>query len=441
MMRYCFPMLFFLVLISCDSENNFDLPAESYFVKFYGNDGDHEGIDFVVNPDGSMVLLGNAKVAGESLGQQIYLVKIDPLGTVIWQRQFGINGDEYAKDIELAANGNLIIAAETKSQRGDRDVFLKSVSAGGTPLDSIRVGLKTLENLDADEEVNSISIIQNGFIVSGSTTAVRTQKISKPNDIKDALHLRFTNSLDLIDPSSGQWKNTSGLDDSDDVLIKIFEINPSTYYGFGYTNTLRNEKTDYKYWAFSLGATGDPTNNGTEVLDNIGSELDNEKLSNVISATPEAGEGFVLSGIKKKSNNESQSFVVKLQKNLFVPGEDNILREESPTDLGKLEELGSDIGVSPKMTSLAMGGYLLLTNSKLLSNDRSNISLIKVGNTFLKEWQEPIFFGGPGDDFAGSVAELPNGKIVIIGTMTLGGVGGQKKIVFMKLNSNGRVEE
>lgn len=441
MMRFCFPLLLFLVLISCDSESTFDLPAERYFVKFYGDDGDHEGIDFVVNSDGSFVLLGNAKVAGETQGQQIYLVKIDALGNVIWQRTFGMKGDEFAKDIELAVNGNLIIAAESEKELGDRDVFIKTVSAAGVPLDSVRIGLKTLENQNADEEVNSISIIQNGFIVSGSTTAVKTQKISKPNDIKDALHLRFTNSLDLIDPSSGQWKNSSGLDDSDDVLIKVFEINASTYYGFGYTNTFRKGKSDYKYWAFSLGATGDPTNNGTELLDNIGNELENEKLSSVIMATPQAGEGFVLSGIKRKINNESQSFVVKLQENLFVPGEDNVLREESPTDLGKLDDLGSGIGRSASMTSLAAGGYLLLSNSKLLSNDRSNISLIKLGNTFLKEWQEPVFFGGIGDDFAGSVAELPNGRIVVIGTMTLGGVGGQKKIVFMKLNSNGRVEE
>jgi hypothetical protein len=132
---------------------------------------------------------------------------------------------------------------------------------------------------------------------------------------------------------------------------------------------------------------------------------------------------------------------VKLQKNLFAPGEDNVLREESPTDLGNLEDLESDIGKHTRIISVAQGGYLLLSNSKLLSNDRLNISLIKLGNTFAKEWQEPIFFGGPGDDFSGSLAELPDGKIVITGTMTLGGVGGQKKIVLMKLNTTGRVEE
>jgi hypothetical protein len=42
---------------------------------------------------------------------------------------------------------------------------------------------------------------------------------------------------------------------------------------------------------------------------------------------------------------------------------------------------------------------------------------------------------------SGSVAELPDGRVVTIGTMALGGVGNnsQLKMVFMKLNSSGRL--
>jgi hypothetical protein len=51
-------------------------------------------------------------------------------------------------------------------------------------------------------------------------------------------------------------------------------------------------------------------------------------------------------------------------------------------------------------------------------------------------WRE---FGGVGDDFVGAVTELPNGRILIIGTMTLGGVEGQTKIALLKLNPEGRL--
>ena len=342
-MRGYILLLFFILLISCDTENRFDPPAESYFVKFYGEDGDHEGVDFVVNSDGSFILLGNERVSA-TLGQQIYLVKVDALGTVVWQHSFGLAGDEFAKDIELAPDGNLIIAAESQKGAGDKDVFVKVVSQDGTPIDSVRVDklFKTMNGQEADEEVNSISIIQSGYIVSGSTTAVKTDKLNKPNDSKDALHLRFTSSLDIVDESTGLWNYTSGLDDSEDVLIKIVEVNSSTYYGFGYTNTVRNSTRDYKYWAFSLGATGDPTNNGTDLLDVIGNPAEDEKLSGVIESPLQSGEGYVLSGIKTTAGGENQSFIVKLQKNLFVPGEDNVLAEKSPTNLGN--DVGSSQG-------------------------------------------------------------------------------------------------
>jgi hypothetical protein len=441
MMRYYIHLFLLVIIISCDSENKFEAPAESHFVKFYGEDGNHEGVDFVVNTDGSYILLGNERVAGASLRQQIFLVKVDALGTVVWQKTFGLSGDEFAKDIELTADGRIIIAAESEKGLNDRDVYLKTISQDGAPLDSVRIGLKTIDNQEADEEVNSISIIQDGFIVSGATTAVKTLKSAKPNDTKDALHLRFSSALDLIDENTGLWSYTTELDDSEDVLVKIYEINSSQYYGFGYTNTVRNSNRDYKYWSFSLGATGDPNNNGTDLLDVIGSPVEDEILSGIIESPIQSGEGFILSGVKTKSSGESQSFIVKLQKTLFVPGEDNVLAEEGPTDLGNLDNLSRDVVNQSRMTALSQGGFLLLSNSKLLSNDKLNISLIKLSNTFLKVWQVPLFFGGAGDDFAGTVTELPDGKIVIIGTMTLGGITGQTKMVLMKLNSSGRLQD
>lgn len=437
MMR-CFIFLSLIsLLISCDTENNVESPAQNYFVKFYGEDGNHEGVDVVLNSDGSFILLGNERIS-TTLGQQIYVVKVDPFGMVLWQRSFGITGDEFARDVELTAEGNIIIAGESQKGVDDRDVFIKVISQDGMPLDSVRVDqlLKTNDGSESDEEVLSITVIQDGYIISGSTTAVQTDKSVKPNDTRDALHLRFTNALDIIDESTGLWNYTSGLDDSEDVLIKIIQVNTTTFYGFGYTNTIRNSSSDYKYWAFSLGATGEATNNGTDLLDAMGDPQENEKLSGVAESPLQSGEGFVLSGIKVPVGGvESQSFIVKLQKDLFVPGEDNVLVQASPT------KMGNNVGGQTRMTPLASGGFLLLTDSGLPSNDNLNISLIKLDNRFEKVWQESIFFGGVGDDFSGSVKELPDGKIIITGTMTLGRGTGQTKMVLMKLNSAGRFSE
>jgi hypothetical protein len=438
-----FILLLFMVMgAACDTENNTPSPVENYFVKFYGGEGDHEGVDLIALSDGSVILAGNSKLEGGALGKQIYLVKVDKAGQVLWERSFGSAGDDVAKDIELTPDNNIIIAAVSYKSASDRDVYLKIFTTEGVAMDSVRIGLKTLSNEEADEEVHSISIVQSGFIVAGSTTAVKTSKSEKPNDLRDGMHLRFTSTLQLIDPSSGLWSNATGLDDSDDVVIKVFQAGPSLYYGFGYTNTIRSSSRDYKYWAFSLGATGLPSNNGIELLDRVGSTTNNEFLSNVIESPVQAGEGYVLSGLSITPNDDAQSYVVKLQKTLFVPGEDNILSEQTPSDLGNgITGLDLTKSATTAMTPVRQGGFLLLTNSRAISNEGQNISLVKLSNTFLKLWQVPLFFGGIGDDFAGSVTELPDGRILIIGTMTLGGVNGQKKMVYLKLNQDGKLSD
>jgi len=440
-------LVFFVMIISCDSANRFESPDKNYFVKFYGEDGDHEGVDFIENSDGSFVLLGNESVVGAPNGQQIYLAKVDAAGVMIWQKTFGLASDEFAKDIELTPDGNIIIAAESQKASGDRDVYIKIISQNGDPLDSVRLDnlFKKIDGSESDEEVNSISLIQGGYIVSGSTTAVKT---TKPNDLRDALHIKLTSSLDPVDPATGLWKNTTGLDDSNDVLIKMIEINPSTYYGFGHTNTLRiiggSGSRDYKYWAFSLGATGEPTDYGTELLDVIGSPAEDEKLSCVIESPPQDGEGFVLSGVQTTLTGESQSFIVKLQKNPFTPNEDNVLSEQSPAALGNMNNINGVAESILKRTSIhtsVQGGYLLLSNMRAPSSDEFNISLNKLSNTFINQDQSPNIFGGVGNDFTGSIGELADGKIIVFGTMTLGGVSGQTKAVLMKLNSNGKLKE
>ena len=53
------------------------------------------------------------------------------------------------------------------------------------------------------------------------------------------------------------------------------------------------------------------------------------------------------------------------------------------------------------------------------------------------EWSDPVIFGGLNDDYIGAVKELPDGKIVLLGTMSLGNEA-QKKMVLIKVNKDGK---
>jgi hypothetical protein len=84
--------------------------------------------------------------------------------------------------------------------------------------------------------------------------------------------------------------------------------------------------------------------------------------------------------------------------------------------------------------------FMLLTNDNTVSNVDMNLALTKLTrNSLTKAWQVPLIFGGESDDFAGSVSELPDGRILVVGTMTVGGLSGQKKMVLMKLNAEGKL--
>ncbi len=440
-MRYY--ILFILIgLISCDSASQFESPGENYFVKFYGEDGNHEGVDFIANSDGTFILLGNEKVHGQS--QQIYLVKVDAQGMVMGEpKSFGsIAVDDFAKDIEVTPDGNIIVAAESQTGPGNRDVYILKVDNELNLIQEkiISAVLQTPGGQEADEVVNSISVINDGFIVAGSTTAVGLRPKVPPTPIKatntkDGLHLRFNNNLDLVLQSTGDWFYTSGKD-HEDVLVKMIEITPSLYYGFGYSNNPvsvnNNTTSNFNYWAFSIGSTA--VSAGYDEYFVSGSSAEDLILSDVSKSPSSFGDGYVLGGIKLNSTGESQSHIVKLG-NTLVQGQNNVVYEESPTDLG------SNAGSKTSIAGLAQGGYYLLSNSKLPPSDNIDIALNKLSNSFRTEGRESIYFGGAGDDFTGTVKELPDGKIMVMGTMTLGGISGQKKIVLMKLNKDGKLVE
>ncbi|MDZ7650087.1 MAG: hypothetical protein U5K54_24825 [Cytophagales bacterium] len=101
--------------------------------------------------------------------------------------------------------------------------------------------------------------------------------------------------------------------------------------------------------------------------------------------------------------------------------------------------MGINVSGSLVTKSLLSQEFMLLTNDNTLSNNDLNLALTKLTRELSKSWQIPLIFGGESNDFAGSVSELPNSRILVVGTMTVGGLSGQKKMVLMKLNADGRL--
>jgi hypothetical protein len=424
---------------ACDTERNFAIPDENYFVKFYGEEGDQEGVDFIVNTDGSVVMVGNTFRPG--VLQQIYVVKVDPNGQVLWQRRIGLpDKNDIARDVELHPDGRLVIVGETEMGADNKDVYLITISQDGSALDSIRIGLQTNGGIQTNEDVSSVTIINNGFIVAGASTLDTNGNLGT-STTRDAMHLRFDNSLTRI---FATWTEITGEKSSlgnvaDDIATKVIEVVPnSVYYIFGSTNSPLQQGDndgvfDYDYWVFQVGNSGVPSSLSLT----FGDPTSDEILSHVENSPNQFEPGYILGGITRRNTGVTQSYLVKVSKTNDL-ATTSALFNAAPTDLG------NNVQSSKVRTyKLTDGTFLLLADDFNLANFGSSISVIKLSSLFSREWPTPLIFGGEGDDFSGSVAELPDGRILISGTMTIGGGNdkGQKKMVLMKLNPAGKLTE
>lgn len=414
------------LFISCDTQKSFETPDENYFVKYFGNEGNQQGVDFAVNDDGTVFILGNSRAS--SSNQQIYVARVGVNGRIVWEKTFGLSLDEEAKDIEISFDkSSLIVVGNSEKSVGERDIFLIRLTLDGVAIDSTRQGLKLPSGQEADDNAFSVTQINQGlfnpagFIVAGATTGLNFATIA--TDKTDPMHLRFNNNLARI--SNPTWSDrptfTTGGFVGEEVAVKVIQRSSNDYYVFGYSNGGDGDFNFLRYGRTDLGGEfGSPRNT------DIGISNADEKLNSVSISPAQLGLGFMLSGISQTSSG-GYSYLVKLGSPLSWNDSDVTFRQILPLD---------------KAAKQRSVNYSSLTNGYFVASDKAgangtDIYLVKLDNAGKKLFESE--FGGVGDDFVGAVTELPNGRILIIGTMTLGGVEGQTKIALIKLNPEGRL--
>src|SRR3982750_4867162 len=117
------------LFLACDNKNSIEPPGKKYFVKYYGGDGDQTAVDIIVNSDGSILMLGNS-TSGRSGENKIYLIKVDAMGDLIWQKKLGSSGDK-AKDIQKTDDGNYVILSDHPVSETNTDIKLTRINSDG----------------------------------------------------------------------------------------------------------------------------------------------------------------------------------------------------------------------------------------------------------------------------------------------------------------------
>ena len=410
-------IVFFVLLISCDTANNVEPTYESHFTKYYGADGEQEGVDIALNPDGSMVLLGNSFSQINPISP--FIVKTDAAGNVLWQHEFKTDYETTAVDIELINGGNQI-AVLSNVQRTNTNVCLYILGQDGGLVDSLY-----LEKPVSQVAASVTQSTDGGFLITGyqDPDPARNSNLASPQlDQADVMLLKIDNGLSTstdLSPGGGEYVGSG---------VKTFEVNlnNSPYYlVFGWSDEPRPNSNEYKQCFQLFAATPQASFPGLQGFS--GNESEEQEASTVLKIPPALGDGYLVIG-KNTSGVSSDLYLTRFNK---IQTPDKITKSslDGKIPLGRRIE-----GISA--ANAAPDGYFIVAN-EVRENNKRDIFLLRVERDGAVTWSNN--FGSlEGEDTAGGVEALPDGRIAVIGTVQL---ETQRKLVLIVTGPNGRFSD
>lgn len=400
-----------LILITCDTKNNVEPTFKNYFIRYYGGDGNHEAKDFVLNSDGSILILAKERIG---INDRIYLVKVDAEGNQLWAKTLGSNSESPLDIEKVTGQDQFYILSNFINSTGFTQIKVLKIDSNGDKLDSVIFNNGGVTNLDFIG--NSItSLTDGGVIVTGNTRDTTMLPADSdpariPIDQSDIVSLRFNSTLS-IDP---MWSKSFGGEPNVGGIKIIPDDDRFAFGGFSNADKPSPGINTFNIWLVRLLSNGDAS--GLEVF--VGREDMNERLVDMARSTT----GFMAIGTQTNLVDDistSRVLAVSISSSFPTVFDTDVLLNE-PSE-----------GVAIATTSSS--DYLILANTIGTSGVR-DIRLLKVNSVFQNFLD--ISFGAPNNDDRGAaVAELPNGDILILGTMEL--AGQQDKIALIKVRADG----
>lgn len=422
----------FLLLLSwcsCDTKGDFEGDFKNYFLKYFGEDGNQFAVDMHVNSDGTILVLGRTEVPVGP--KRIFLLKTDAEGNVLWQKKFGgypgfASDDEYPQDLEPISDGNFYVLTNTllgvdnSNNENIYDFKVIRISPEGDLIDSLVFGnnggqWKT-------QFIYSITAMSaGGFAVTGNSTddiAKEPLLPSPPPDLEDLVAIGF-NSDYTVQWQVVEFGNTAGsTGEHFGSGIKCLDIGSGNLYLSMYSdkNTSINPIT-YESNFNSFVATTNGILTSAFAAGKAGTQ---EVMAESIKVPLELGGGFYEIGSSSSQIGEAGSlYYCRRTSSLNLISEGEII--------GAVGNFHA-VSVAPSIFS---DGFLILADEVVTAG--TTIRLIKTNLD--NDVTMTANFGSFNTENTGAqVAELPDGRILVLGTIEL---ETQKKIALIKVNQNG----
>jgi hypothetical protein len=137
--------------------------GDTLWTKSYGGPKPETAYRMLATIDGNFFIIGSSQSYGGG-DFDIYLLKIDPSGGLIWYKTYGGNGNDDGKEIEATADGNYIMTGTTYTTLSKSDAFLTKIDPLGNAIWTKYFGGPS------DGIGNSVKLcLDGGFIMAGQT--------------------------------------------------------------------------------------------------------------------------------------------------------------------------------------------------------------------------------------------------------------------------------
>jgi hypothetical protein len=185
-----------------------DVHGNFLWGKTYGGAKPEYAYSMVATSDGNYFVVGYSQSFGGG-DFDIYLIKIDPTGTLLWQKTYGGIGNEHGREIIPTSDGNYAIVGTSNSGQTSDQAFLMKIDLAGTVLWTKYYGG------DMHEGGNSVKETPTGdFIVNGQTFSYGQTNGSvylvKTNSTGDTTWTRYYNTGNITSEGTSIVSNPDG---------------------------------------------------------------------------------------------------------------------------------------------------------------------------------------------------------------------------------------
>ncbi|MBK7869927.1 MAG: DUF11 domain-containing protein [Saprospiraceae bacterium] len=224
-------IMFMLAVVS-------EVKGQGWEVTFGGAKED-QGKALIQTRDGGFLLVGFSESFGSDNDLDVYLIRTDVDGKVIWSQVYDEGFIEHAYDVMETEDGDFLIVGDINTVGTQRNIYLLKVNASGKQMWSRQFGNSTTSQ--RGEEI--VKAVDGGYVIIGSTNDTPTGKF-------DILLLK-------VDENGNQmWeKKYGGAKDDEGRAIVQFE---DGYVFTGYSDNTAPGSFDRDIVVYKVNANGDP---------------------------------------------------------------------------------------------------------------------------------------------------------------------------------------